>query len=60
MEVRRKQKNCWMEFKRWICCRGGNELDEVEELNKNTENDYSNFSVTTDAMTPAVSDAMGE
>jgi hypothetical protein len=29
-----KSKNCWVEFKRFLFCEGGNYLDELEYLEK--------------------------
>ena len=37
-EVEKKQKNFWEEFKRFICCRGGNEMDEVDDISPRQAN----------------------
>ena len=31
-EMERKNKNCWEEFKRFICCQGGNEMEEIDDI----------------------------
>ena len=33
-----KNKNFWAEFKRFICCQGGNEMEEIDDIPTNLSN----------------------